>query len=56
MKDKKPTVKIRNVSFIGKQMIGEVYGHPRFEDGTEVRTSTIKEIVTKNTRYIIEES
>lgn len=41
-------------------LVGNVYGHPRFADGTEVHTSSIREIVphdnykivrTKNTEY-----
>lgn len=50
---------IKNVKiypFMGRwRMTGNVYGHPRFDDGTEVTTSRIEEIKTRNTEYIIEE-
>ena len=35
----------------GYVLVGEVFGHPRFNDGAQVRTSAIKEMVTKNTHY-----
>lgn len=46
---------IKNWSVIGDQLTGEVYGHPRFEDGTLVRTSTIQKIITRNTEYTLEQ-
>lgn len=41
-------------------LVGAVYGHPRFEDGTYVRTSRVVkldkatgEAVTRNTEYVL---
>ena len=45
-------------------LYGEVYGHPKFEDGMKIATSAIKRFIheqdviiveTKNSKYIIEE-
>lgn len=56
---KKPRVKIRNVRFlevgVAIRMHGVVIDHPRFEKDTEVITSSVKEVITRNTHYIIEE-
>lgn len=40
----KPKVKIENWTIMGNTLVGKAYGHPRFEDGTEVRTSSIVEV------------
>lgn len=40
----KPTVRIENWRIADNSLIGDAYGHPRFKDGTPVRTSTIMEI------------
>lgn len=39
-------------------LIGEVYGHPRYRDGEQVRTSPILErgdgyVITAQTKYIL---
>ncbi len=51
-------MKLENWYIIGNCCFGEVYGNPKFEDGTFVRTSTIKEynkersiLQTKNSTY-----
>jgi len=49
------TVKIIVTSAVvlgGKLRIsGKVYGHPRFEGGTKVSTSSVQQFTTRNTRY-----
>lgn len=40
----KPEVRIENWKIFDNQLIGDVFGHPRFEDGTAVRTSSILEV------------
>lgn len=50
---------LKNVTFLetgnGKwQMVGDVYGHPDFEEGKRVHTSSIQKIITRNTEYTIE--
>ncbi len=57
----KPRVKLESWSVFGGKLVGVVYGHPFFEDGTGVTTSTVLsppdnikeggEIVTKHTIY-----
>jgi len=37
----KPEVRIENWHLIGGVIYGEAYDHPRFDDGTVVRTSTV---------------
>lgn len=37
----KPQVRIENWHLIGGVLYGDTYDHPRFEDGTTVRTSTV---------------
>ncbi len=37
----KPSVRIENWHLIGGVLYGDAYDHPRFEDGTTVRTSTV---------------
>jgi hypothetical protein len=49
------SVELKPVYYI----IGKVYNDTRFEDGTEIRTSTVQEITetsarTRNTTYILE--
>lgn len=54
MEKKLQKATIKNWTIIGDQLSGEVYGHPRFEDGTKVRTSTIQKVITRNTEYTLE--
>lgn len=59
----KPEVRIENWTILDNQLYGEAYGHPRFEDGKKVRTSSIKEVPmmpeegdkveTQNTIYVL---
>lgn len=59
----KPEVRLENWQQFGGGMWGQAYGHPRFDDGTQVRTSFIvkepeefKEgavVETNNTLYIL---
>jgi len=37
----KPNAQLENWVFIGGVLYGEVLNHPRFDDGTLVRTSTV---------------
>lgn len=37
----KPQVRIEDWHLIGGVLYGNVYDHPRFDDGTTVRTSTV---------------
>lgn len=48
--------------FIRYQLVGEVYGHQRFDDGTQITTSSIIDITdcktykivkTMNTEYVV---
>lgn len=54
----KPIAKLRNWLFIDNfgfaYLIGNVYGHWRFKDGTSVRTSYIKNARKEHDRFIIE--
>lgn len=54
----KQTARIENWYIIHGVMIGNVFDHPKFEDGTVIRTSTIVEqtsthIETWNTIYTL---
>lgn len=37
----KPEVRIEDWYFIGGHLYGKAYDHPRFDDGTLVKTSTV---------------
>lgn len=37
----KPLVRIENWHLIGGRLYGDAYDHPRFEDGTTVKTSSV---------------
>lgn len=49
--ENKPIVKIKDWSFFGNRLTGKVVNHPRFDEGTEVTTSTIVRVETRNTVY-----
>lgn len=56
----KQQARLENWSRFGEQLVGEVYGHPRFEDGEVVRTSRVlkmddKVAETMNTDYTLGE-
>lgn len=61
----KPKVILENWSLIGESLTGNAYGHPDFEEGEKVRTSTLTEtpkklkkgdvVETKNTMYTLGE-
>ena len=54
----KPIAKLRNWLFIDNfgvaYLIGNVYGHWRFKDGINVRTSYIKNAKKEHDRFVIE--
>lgn len=37
----KPQVRLENWFLIGGRLYGEAYNHPRFDDGTVVKTSSV---------------
>lgn len=61
--DTKPEVRIEDWVIYGKSIWGIAYDHPRFDDGTAIRTSTIVDmprqtkegdvVETMNTRYTL---
>lgn len=63
IKTEKPRVKLDDWFRIGSSLHGKVYGHPNFEDGTNVYTSyivteppkfeTFAHVETYNTIYIL---
>jgi len=55
MEHPKPVVKIKDAVLVQGVMTGLVYGHPKFKDGTRVRTSLIEKIETLNTVYVLED-
>lgn len=59
----KPTVTIQDWQIFGEQIWGKAFNHPRFDDGTAVRTSMIVDmpsdpkegdtVETLNTKYVL---
>ena len=34
-------------------LVGKIFGHPDFTDGTMVTTSSVQEVITRNTIYLL---
>lgn len=63
MNDQKKSAELKNWHRYGKCLVGDVYGHPNFTDGTTVRTSDVIELnenegiaETRNTIYRLREA
>ena len=54
IKDWRIQAVVKDSEILGIKLNGKVYGHPKFADGTEVTTSTVQKIITRNTEYTLE--